>query len=117
MLAPPPEAPRGAPEVSQMASRIVLAGALGLVSLLAQACAAPGLCQRKDAFFAQRCAGGDVTFQSDVACEAKVERCSPAQLAQLEGYVTCLESQGQCSMEAMARCAERFPGGVNLSCG
>ncbi len=99
-----------------MASRIVLAGALGLVSLFAQACAGPGLCARKDAFFGTRCAGGDVTYQSDGACEAKIERCAPAQLAQLEGYVACLESQGQCSMDAMARCAEQFPGGVNLSC-
>jgi hypothetical protein len=95
-----------------------LAGFFGLTALLSlSACAATGPCQRKDDFFATRCGGSDVSYRPDPTCEAKIERCSPAQRAQLEGYVRCLETQNQCSLDAMARCAEQFPGGVNLSCG
>ncbi len=86
--------------------------ALGLTS----ACAA-SLCERKDKYLQTYCVGGDVTYHLDASCEAKVERCGPGQLAQLEGYVTCLEQKQMCSLDVMNDCAQRFPGGVNLSCG
>jgi hypothetical protein len=74
------------------------------------------LCERKDRWLARNCAGGDVTWSPDDTCEAKVETCNRAQLAQFEGYVKCLESSRECSLDVMGRCGQQYPGGVNLFC-
>lgn len=85
-----------------------LAGALA-------GCAA-GLCERRADFFSSRCAGTDVAYSPDPYCEQKIESCTPAQKAQMEAYVGCLESANQCSLAIVAQCAEQHPGGVNLAC-
>jgi hypothetical protein len=78
-------------------------------------CAA-GLCERRADFFAQQCAGTDVAYSADPYCEQKIEDCTSAQKAQMDAYVSCLESANQCSLAVVARCAEKHPGGVNLAC-
>ncbi len=92
----------------------LLAGTL-LASSMLSACAA-SLCERRDNFMHSSCAGTNVTYGGDPMCENKIKKCSPAHLAQFEGYVACLEAKKVCSMEVLASCAERFPGGVNLVC-
>ena len=87
-----------------------------LLSLSLTAACAANLCERKERFGRTRCAGTDVSWHADPSCEAKIEHCDAAHLAQFEGYVACLESQNECSMEALARCQSAYPGGVNLSC-
>lgn len=99
-----------------MKTHRLLAALFGLILPLTAACAGPNLCERKDRFMTNRCAGGDVTYHRDATCEEKIARCTPSHLAQLEGYVSCLESQNVCSMEALAQCAQAYPGGVNLAC-
>ena len=89
---------------------------LALSAMMLSACAA-SVCERKRTFMNSRCAGGSVAYDGEPMCEARTQNCSPAQKAQLEGYVSCLEEGNQCSMEALAACAKRFPGGVNLACG
>ncbi|MBK6684894.1 MAG: hypothetical protein IPG45_10555 [Deltaproteobacteria bacterium] len=96
--------------------KLLLVPTLALASLLV-ACGGPNLCARKHAFMSSRCTGGDVTYSEDTACENKIKSCNPGQLAQMEGYVACLEGANQCSLDVMARCAEQYPGGVNLYCG
>ena len=86
-----------------------------LLPLALEACAS-SMCERRDDFLRNRCAGTSVNYTGDATCEAKIARCSDAQKAQFEGYVSCLESQEICSLEALAACAEKWPGGVNLSC-
>lgn len=78
-------------------------------------CAA-SLCERKEAFFANNCAGGSVTWSPDPTCEGRTKNCSPAQKAAFQAYVQCLEAQNECSLEAMGRCQKQHPGGVNLTC-
>lgn len=58
-----------------------------------------------------------MSFTIDPYCERKIEKCSPAQKAQMEGYVSCLEAAGVCSLDVMRACQQRYPGGVNLFCG
>jgi hypothetical protein len=87
-----------------------------LLAVVLGGCSA-NLCQRKHNFMSSRCVGGDVTYSEDTSCESKIANCKEGQLAQMEGYVACLEGANQCSMDVMARCAESFPGGVNLYCG
>ena len=76
------------------------------------------LCERKDRWLERNCTSGatDVTWSPDPTCEAKTETCNQAQLKQFEGYVGCLESQRECSLDSMNACAQQFPGGVNLFC-
>ena len=86
------------------------------VALLSLEACASSLCERRDDFLRNRCAGTSVTYTGDPMCEANVANCSDAQKAQFAGYVACLESQTICSLEALGRCAEQWPGGVNLAC-
>ena len=79
------------------------------------ACAS-SLCERRDDFLRNRCAGTSVTYTGDPLCEANIANCSDAQKAQFAGYVACLENQKICSLEALGTCAEKWPGGVNLTC-
>lgn len=95
--------------------RLTLALATLALALGSVSCAA-SLCERKHRYMSTQCSGGDVAYQADMMCEQKVKRCSPAQLAAFEGYVSCLESQNMCSLDAVAQCAEAHPGGVNLAC-
>jgi hypothetical protein len=76
------------------------------------------LCERKDRWLERHCTSGatDVTWSPDPTCEAKVETCNQAQLKQFEGYVRCLESSKECSLDVMSACGQQFPGGVNLFC-
>lgn len=74
------------------------------------------LCERKERWLERNCAGGDVTWSPDPTCEAKVETCNRAQLEQFKGYVSCLESSRECSLDVMSRCGQQYPGGVNLFC-
>lgn len=86
------------------------------VALLLEGCAS-SLCERRDDFLRNRCTGTNVTYTGDPMCEANVAACSDVQTAQFAGYVACLERQTVCSLEALGRCAEQWPGGVNLVCG
>lgn len=83
--------------------------------LVLSACAA-NLCERRDNFMRSTCAGSNVTYGGDPMCEKKIEKCSEGQLAQFRGYIECLEASKMCSMEVLAGCAEKWPGGVNLVC-
>ena len=74
------------------------------------------LCDRKEAFFANNCSGGSVTWSPDPTCEARTKNCTPGQKAAFRAYVECLETQKECSLEAMGRCQKQHPGGVNLTC-
>lgn len=94
---------------------LALLAATVVAPFVLSACAA-SLCERRDTFMHSTCAGTNVTYGGDPMCENKIKKCSPGQLAQFEGYVSCLETQKMCSMEVLAGCAERFPGGVNLVC-
>jgi hypothetical protein len=87
-----------------------------LFALLAPGCATD-LCGRRDAFFARTCVGTDVAYTPDAMCKERIEHCSPEQRAAFAAYVGCLEEANRCSMEVVASCARRHPGGVNLSCG
>lgn len=88
-----------------------------ILATFAAACAGPSLCERKARYFDTRCRGqSSVTGSVPLDCEANLERCTPGQKAQMEGYVSCLESAGVCSLDVMRRCQEAFPGGVNLRC-
>lgn len=88
---------------------------LFLVAALGSACAA-NLCERKDRFFRDRCAGSDVSYSPDPLCLPNLDRCSEGQLAAMAAYVQCLESANVCSLEVIGTCAEQHPGGVNLQC-
>ena len=79
-------------------------------------CASPSLCERKARCLPRECPGTSVVGFPDLSCERKTETCSPGQRAQMEGYVSCLEEAGQCSLDVMRACQKRFPGGVNLLC-
>lgn len=72
-------------------------------------------CKRKDNFFRNRCAGA-VAYNGDPMCESFMEKCTDAQLAAANAYVTCLESINQCSLDAVSQCAAQHPNGVNLMC-
>lgn len=96
--------------------RLAALFALLVAPAFTTSCAA-SLCERRDAFMRNTCAGSNVTYTGDPMCERKVKKCNQAQLAQFQGYVQCLESQKVCSMEVLAGCAEKYPGGVNLACG
>ncbi|MEQ8275824.1 MAG: hypothetical protein RMA76_38750 [Deltaproteobacteria bacterium] len=102
-----------------MASRwirpVTFALVLGGLAAGSLSCAA-SLCERKHSYMSTQCSGGDVAYQPDAMCEAKVKNCNAAQMAAFEGYVSCLESQNICSLDAIAQCAEQHPGGVNLAC-
>ena len=87
-----------------------------LFASFAAGCAGPNLCERKENFLANHCAGTDVSYSSDAYCQEKIGKCSPAHLKQLEGYVSCLEAANLCSLEVMGQCAQAHPGGVNLIC-
>ncbi len=93
--------------------RLVL-GLVGLVFLGSMGCA--NLCARKDRFFQKTCGGSSVSYSPDPYCENKIDNCSDVQLAQLEGYVRCLEETKECSLEAIGRCGQMYPGGMNLAC-
>lgn len=95
--------------------RVTLALAFAGFAAGSVSCAA-SLCERKHSYMSTQCSGGDVAYQPDAMCEEKVKRCNAAQMAAFEGYVSCLESQGICSLDAIAQCAEQHPGGVNLAC-
>lgn len=99
-----------------LASRAVNAriALLLLFSLALTSSACANLCQRKETFFKTKCAG--VLAYSDPTCEMNLDRCNDQQTASMEGYVSCLEALPQCSMDAIASCGERYPGGVNLMC-
>jgi hypothetical protein len=85
------------------------------VAALGTACA-PSICARKDTFFRSTCSGASLSYTGDPMCETYLANCTPAQLAQAEGYVACLEETKQCSAEALSACQAKFPGGVNLMC-
>ena len=89
----------------------------GLALALSLAGCAAGLCERKARFFRDTCSGAEVAYNVDPSCEKRIELCTPGQKAQMEGYVSCLEQAGQCSLEVMRACQDRYPGGVNLICG
>ncbi len=93
-----------------------LAAATAAFATLSLSGCASSLCERKHAFMSSQCAGGDASYAGDPLCESRTQRCSEAQKKLLEGYVSCLESQNMCSMEALASCAQKHPGGVNLAC-
>lgn len=95
--------------------RSLLAAAL-LLAPLASACAGPSLCERKARFLTEQCSGGSVAATVDPLCEKKTKKCTPGQLAQMDGYVSCLEAAKMCSLEVMGRCQQKYPGGVNLEC-
>lgn len=97
--------------------KLLLLASTMAATLLLTACGGQNLCQRKHNFMSSRCTGGDVTYAEDALCENKIKNCNAGQLAQMEGYVACLEAANQCSLDIMARCAEQYPGGVNLYCG
>lgn len=99
-----------------LAMRLESALALVVCGLLLGACAGPGLCERKARYLTRTCSGTSVAVSIDPTCKRKIERCTPGQLTQMEGYVSCLESAGECSLDVMRACQERFPGGVNLVC-
>ncbi|MEM1024269.1 MAG: hypothetical protein AAGD10_01505 [Myxococcota bacterium] len=86
-----------------------------LLALLASACATD-ICARRDAFFARSCVGTDVSYTPDAMCRERIEHCSVEQREAFAAYVQCLETANRCSMEVVASCARRHPGGVNLSC-
>lgn len=90
--------------------------ALALAAPFVLSACASSLCERRDTFMRSTCAGSNVTYGGDPMCERKVEKCDEAHLAQFRGYVECLEAQKVCSMEALASCAQKYPGGVNLVC-
>jgi len=119
MHRPPSELPtaESAPPSRPAAAALRLALTLPLIAAATalSGCAA-GLCERRADFFARNCAGTDVAYSPDPYCEEKIENCSPAQKAQMDAYVHCLESANQCSLAVVARCAEKHPGGVNLAC-
>lgn len=100
-----------------MRNRLVSSLALLLVSasLTLSGCAS-SLCARKEAWLKNHCAGTDVTWSHDATCERAIEHCDEGHLAQMQGYVSCLESQNVCSLDTMNQCGQQYPGGVNLSC-
>ncbi|MCA9551655.1 MAG: hypothetical protein KC933_16580 [Myxococcales bacterium] len=99
-----------------MPKSFALLAATVVAPFVLSACAA-GLCERKDTFMRSTCSGTSMTYHGDPMCERKIAKCNEGQLAQFRGYVECLEAQNVCSMEALASCAEKWPGGVNLACG
>jgi len=86
--------------------------ALGLAGSMS--CAA-NLCQRKDSAM-KRCTAGNLSYTGDPSCERNLEVCGPEKLKVLEGYVMCLESLNQCTLDTMNACGSQHPGAVNLSC-
>lgn len=84
--------------------------------LAASACAGPNLCERKVRFFDTQCRGSSVVGRVPLDCEQNLQRCTPGQKQMLDGYISCLEASGQCSLDVMRACQERFPGAVNLLC-
>lgn len=94
----------------------LLAGLFLPFAMLTLSACASNLCQRKDRWFSSTCAGSDVSYSSDPMCASNIERCDQAHLNQLEGYVACLEAEKMCSMDIIASCGQKFPGGVNLQC-
>ncbi|MBI2377006.1 MAG: hypothetical protein HYV07_23600 [Deltaproteobacteria bacterium] len=95
-------------------NRLVLQISAALFLLGSMGCA--NLCARKDKFFQKTCGSTSVSYRPDPTCEAKIENCSDVHLAQLEGYVKCLEATNECSLEAIGKCGQMYPGGVNLMC-
>lgn len=97
-----------------MNMKIVFGFAL-LAAFALSACSS-NLCVRKEKWLESHCAGTDVSWSHDSTCEAAIDKCDQGHLAQMEGYVKCLESQNVCSLDVMAQCQQAYPGGVNLSC-
>jgi hypothetical protein len=96
-----------------MALRTLSFPLLVLVIFGCSACA--NLCARKSSWFDRTCAGTDVAH-SDPMCEHNLDKCTDGQKAAFEAYVECLEANNQCSLDIVAGCASRHPGGVNLMC-
>ncbi len=87
-----------------------------IFSLCVSACSSPSACVRKERWLASHCAGTDVAWSHDATCEESIKRCDDAHMAQINGYVACLESQSVCSLDTMNACQAQYPGGVNLMC-
>lgn len=93
------------------AAVVLLATGLGLAG-----CASvPSLCERKARYLTTQCQG-KLSVAPDPYCEQSIKNCGSGHLAQMEGYVACLEAADECSLDVMRNCQEKFPGGVNLSC-
>src|SRR5262249_51905172 len=100
-----------------MNTKIALAAAFAsLLAFAASACSGPSACVRKEKWLASHCAGTDVAWSHDATCEDSIKRCDEAHMAQINGYVACLESQATCSLDTMNACQAQYPGGVNLVC-
>jgi hypothetical protein len=92
-----------------------LLAAFSIASFLS-ACSGPNACVRKDRWFQSRCAGTDVAYSPDPNCEFNLEHCDVGHVQQFNSYVSCIESQNVCSLDAINSCQQQFPGGVNLMC-
>ena len=96
-----------------MNTKIVIGIAFAsLVALFASACSGPSVCARKEKWLGSHCAGTDVAWSHDASCESSIKSCDEAHMAQINGYVACLESQSVCSLDTMAACQAQYPGGV-----
>ncbi len=89
-------------------------GVLVMINLVGACASNP--CHRKTRFFENHCAGSDVVHSPDPLCEHNLKHCSPAKLQAFRDYVACIEAEKACSLEALGRCQEKHPGGVNLQC-
>ena len=92
----------------------ILASLFVVTMIGATGCAS--LCERKDAAMTRKCAGTSVNYSADPVCEQKVRNCNEGQMAQFEGYVKCLESMNECSLESISACGSKYPGGRGLQC-
>jgi hypothetical protein len=88
--------------------------ALGL-AVAVSACSS-SVCARKEKWLGSHCAGTDIAWSHDASCESSIKKCDQAHMAQIEGYVSCLEGQNVCSLDTMNSCQAAYPGGVNLVC-
>jgi hypothetical protein len=87
-----------------------------LLSMLALSACASNYCQRKESWLKNTCVGTDVTWSHDATCENALENCDEGHIAQANAYVACLEASNVCSLDVMAACQAKHPGGVNLQC-
>jgi hypothetical protein len=99
-----------------MRKKIVIAIAFAVLAALSISACASSPCARKEKWLASHCAGTDVAWSHDATCESSIKNCDQGHLAQIEGYVSCLESQNVCSLDTMNACQSQYPGGVNLVC-
>ena len=99
-----------------MLNKSILGVVTALILSVSVAGCAANLCERKNSWMENNCAGTDVTYTPDTLCQHNLDNCSGPKLKIFDAWVNCLESLNECSLEALNKCNQKYPGGMNLQC-